>query len=92
LAEDDEGVRKVLRHLLNAGGYRVPEGADGRDAFRLFEQHAASIDLLLTDAIMPRPNGRKVHSLRQTLFPGLARARAAGVRFWPAADRGSNGR
>jgi len=60
LAEDEESVRKLLRHVLDASGYLVLEAADGRDALRVFEQHAAAIDLLLTDVIMPGLNGREL--------------------------------
>lgn len=58
LAEDEESVRKLLKHLLEAGGYKVIEAADGLDALHLFERHAGAIDLLLTDVIMPGLNGR----------------------------------
>jgi two-component system cell cycle sensor histidine kinase/response regulator CckA len=60
LAEDEDSVRKLLRHLLDGCGYRVLEAADGLDALRVFEEHASSIDLLLTDVIMPGLNGREV--------------------------------
>ena len=71
LAEDEGSVRKLLRHLLDAGGYRVLEAADGRDALRLFEQHAGSIDLLLTDVIMPGLNGRELAQKALASKPGL---------------------
>ncbi|MGA2741817.1 MAG: ATP-binding protein [Bryobacteraceae bacterium] len=60
LAEDEQSVRKLLRHVLDASGYRVLDAADGSDALRLFERHADSIDLLLTDVIMPGLNGREL--------------------------------
>jgi signal transduction histidine kinase len=71
LAEDEESVRKLLKHLLDAGGYRVLEAADGRDALRQFERHAGSIDLLLTDVIMPGLNGRDLAEKAMASKPGL---------------------
>jgi len=60
VAEDEDSVRKLLAHLLNASGYRVIEAPDGHEALRLFRQDAASIDMLLTDVIMPGLNGRQL--------------------------------
>lgn len=57
LAEDESSVRKLLKHLLESQGYRVFEAADGREALHLFEKDAGSIDLLLTDVIMPGLDG-----------------------------------
>ena len=57
LVEDEPDVRNVVSRMLAASGYSVL-GANGpREALSLFEQHAESIDLLLTDVIMPEMNG-----------------------------------
>ena len=71
LAEDEENVRKLLRLVLETGGYRVLEAADGREAWRVFEQHAGSIDLLLTDVIMPGLNGHELVEQALASKPGL---------------------
>jgi CheY-like chemotaxis protein len=34
LAEDEESVRRLLRHLLDASGYQVLEAADGANWLR----------------------------------------------------------
>jgi two-component system cell cycle sensor histidine kinase/response regulator CckA len=60
VAEDEESVRSLIKHLLTARGYRVLDAADGGDALRLFAQHPGSIDLLLTDMVMPGMNGREL--------------------------------
>jgi len=71
LAEDEDGVRHLIKYVLTARGYRVYEAADARCALELFEQHSESIDLLLTDMVMPGINGRDL--ARQVLAskPGL---------------------
>jgi CheY-like chemotaxis protein len=71
LAEDEESVRRLLRHTLDAAGYQVLEAANGQEALRLFERHAGSIDLLLTDVIMPGMNGRELARQAQASSPGL---------------------
>ncbi|MBM3774529.1 MAG: response regulator, partial [Acidobacteria bacterium] len=54
LVEDDESVRKLLKYLLAKRGYRVLEAGDGLEALALFEREPESLDLVLTDVIMPR--------------------------------------
>jgi len=71
LAEDDEGVRTLLRRLLTANGYQVLEASDGEDAWRIFKQHSGSIDLLLTDVVMPGMNGSDLVQKAVTSRPRL---------------------
>ena len=60
LVEDEEAVRDLLREVLQGKGYRVLEARDGFEALRLSTGHSGSIDLLLTDVIMPKMNGREL--------------------------------
>ena len=60
LAEDEDSVRKLLRNMLVAGGYKVLEAANGQEALGVFERNPDAIDLLLTDVIMPNLNGREL--------------------------------
>jgi nitrogen-specific signal transduction histidine kinase/CheY-like chemotaxis protein len=71
LAEDEENVRRFLKHLLTGRGYRVLDAVDGRDALRIFEQHSGPIDLLLTDMIMPRMGGRELAQMALSRDPEL---------------------
>lgn len=52
LAEDDEGVRDVLRRQLTRLGYRVTEARNGDRAIELL-QRDPTIALLITDIVMP---------------------------------------
>jgi signal transduction histidine kinase/CheY-like chemotaxis protein len=56
VVEDAEGLRALARRLLQRQGYTVLVAANAEEALRLFEQNA-SIDLLLTDVVMPGASG-----------------------------------
>jgi PAS domain S-box-containing protein len=60
LVEDEAPLRRMLREALANAGYQVLEANDGSDALRRWEQDARSIDLLLTDVVMPLLNGREL--------------------------------
>ena len=56
LAEDDDGIRRMMAVLLRYDGYRVLEACDGDEAALLCESEIV-IDLLITDLVMPRVTG-----------------------------------
>lgn len=57
LAEDDDGVRGATRRLLKRAGYEVIEARHGVEALERLREHAGSVDLLLTDVVMPELGG-----------------------------------
>jgi len=58
LSEDDANLRALTRDILESAGYTVLEGQDVEDALRIAEDEDGTIQLLLTDVVMPRMNGR----------------------------------
>ena len=60
LVEDDAAVRALAHRLLERAGYQVIAAADGVEAEGVAAEHPGAIDLLLTDAIMPRLGGREL--------------------------------
>jgi PAS domain S-box-containing protein len=57
LVEDEATVRSAVRRILERSGYEVLEARHGADALLVAGQHARTIDLLLTDVVMPELNG-----------------------------------
>ena len=56
VVEDADGLRELTRRLLQRHGYTVLVAANAEEALRLFEQNE-SIDVLLTDVVMPGASG-----------------------------------
>ncbi len=53
LVEDEESVRDLMQTILTRQGYRVMEASSGLNALEVWKHNRASIDLLLTDLVMP---------------------------------------
>ena len=57
VAEDEDGVRELLRKVLTEHGHTVLEARHGRDALMLAERYERPIHLLVTDVVMPEMGG-----------------------------------
>jgi nitrogen-specific signal transduction histidine kinase/ActR/RegA family two-component response regulator len=71
VVEDEALVRDVTRAMLSRRGYRVLVAKDGENALSVAANHMGVIDLLLTDVIMPRANGRRVAEQLRMMRPEL---------------------
>jgi PAS domain S-box-containing protein len=71
LVEDELGVRQLVCEMLQRLGYQILQASGGAEALRLFEQHQGSIDLLITDVIMPQMSGRELAQRLKVLQPSL---------------------
>lgn len=60
LAEDDATVRELHSMMLEEAGYTVIGAVDGSDALNKFSAHQETVDILVTDVIMPKFDGKKV--------------------------------
>jgi PAS domain S-box-containing protein len=56
VVDDEKGLRELAKRLLERQGYTVLIAGDAAEAFRLADDHP-SIDLLLTDVVMPGLSG-----------------------------------
>ena len=71
LAEDETGVRTLARRILERAGFRVLEARHGADALMLWRQHADSIDVAVTDLVMPEMDGRTLADALHESRPAL---------------------
>jgi CheY-like chemotaxis protein len=69
VVEDDEGVRELVRLMLEANGYEVLTVADADEAAHLCGDRA--IDLLLTDVVMPDVSGSELAERLAALAPDM---------------------
>lgn len=58
--DDDEIVRQVLEMLLKDLGYEVISSSDPYEAISIFDLNKESIDLVISDMIMPKLNGKEL--------------------------------
>lgn len=71
VVEDNQQVRALVVRTLGEAGYDVLVAEDGRAAVALCEQRSTSIDLLLTDVVMPHMSGRTLAERLARLHPGI---------------------
>jgi CheY-like chemotaxis protein len=57
LVEDSDVVRDVIASLLESGGFTVLKASGGEEALSISRRKDVSIDLLLTDIVMPEMGG-----------------------------------
>lgn len=58
LIDDDESYRGLLKIILESGGYEIVEAEDGKEGLKKLAE--SSIDLVITDIMMPEKDGIEV--------------------------------
>lgn len=71
IVEDEEGILGISKAMLERLGYAVLTASTPEDALREAEANAGDINLLITDVIMPRMNGRELAQNLLSLDPNL---------------------
>ena len=71
LVEDDESVRNLVRTMLETKGYEVIAAAGAEEAERLCAERTGTVDLLLTDVVMPEVNGRALAERLSSTSPSM---------------------
>jgi signal transduction histidine kinase len=71
LIEDEEAVRKLVRRTLEKHGYQLLVAASGTEALELAQNYTASIQLVISDVVMPQMGGREVAEQLKAVRPGI---------------------
>ncbi len=71
VVEDEEPVRRMTCTALERNGYRILQAADGAEALAIARRHQGSLDLVLTDLIMPEMGGVALVERLQKERPGI---------------------
>lgn len=88
LVEDDISVLELVETMLTQLGYRVLATNSPTEAIHIAEQHPESIDLIVSDVIMPELNGRDLVNRIRVLFPELRVLYMSGYTANIITDRG----
>ena len=72
LVDDYRRVRDLARKVLTRQGYRVLTAASGDEAIQVARQFDGTIDVLVSDIVMPGTSGPDLARQLQQLRPGLA--------------------
>ncbi len=69
VVDDEEGIRRLLRQILESAGYEVAEAVNGREA--LLKVEARSTDLVITDLVMPDQEGLETIRALLRQYPSI---------------------
>lgn len=61
LVEDEEVIRRASQRVLERFGYDVRVAADGQEALSVLRNPSVTVDLVVTDVVMPRLGGQKLY-------------------------------
>jgi len=71
LVEDDDMFRGLVREVLARAGYEVLEARDPEEARSSCREAGASVDVLVSDVVMPGGSGVELAAELRSRFPGL---------------------
>ncbi len=69
VAEDSEEVRMLSVKILEGQGYKVYAAPDGSECLRIVNELNESVDMLITDVIMPDMNGKSLYMRIAEKYP-----------------------
>ena len=71
LVDDDEAVRNVIATILRRAGHTVTVASDAKHARAAAEQLGDTLELLITDVVMPGMGGVELSRELQRRWPSL---------------------
>lgn len=69
--EDEAFVREITCEILESAGYHVLKARNAAEARTVFRDHRKTVQLLLTDIVLPGGNGRDLAREFRTMNPAL---------------------
>jgi PAS domain S-box-containing protein len=71
VVEDEDSIRELLRDVLREWGYSVLDTAAPSGALEILETFTGTIDLLLTDVVLPEMGGPQLATRVEASRPGI---------------------
>ena len=71
LIDDEPMLSKISKEILESLGYEVLAASSPREAIRIAQEYQGTIDLLITDVVMPEMNGRDLYQRLKDVRPRL---------------------
>ncbi len=71
LVEDEEAVRAFAARALASRGYQVLEAGSGLEALDVLAEHGGTVDLVLSDVVMPEMDGPSLLKALRTTYPDI---------------------
>ena len=87
IADDEETVCTVVKKMLELMGFSVLTVPDGREALKLFREHANEIVCVLLDLTMPHMDGEEAFRVMRRLHPGVTVILCSGYNEHDATQR-----
>ena len=57
--------------ILEEAGYKIIEALDGQDALDKFMEHQTEVDILVSDVIMPKIDGKRLYEEIRKIRPDM---------------------
>ena len=86
LVEDDPHLRAVAQRLFEKVGYRVFAAGDGQEGLAAYRACKVSVDLVITDMVMPKISGMQLYETIRGAEPPDKRVKVLFTSGYPAAD------
>jgi two-component system cell cycle sensor histidine kinase/response regulator CckA len=71
IVDDDDAVRIPAAEFLMMEGFKVLQARNGAEAIHVAQQNRTTLDVLITDVVMPKMNGHQVAGKLLELHPDL---------------------
>jgi DNA-binding NtrC family response regulator len=88
VVDDEAGIRQLAARILSEEGYVVHQAGDGEEALEFLAAGGASVEVVVSDIVMPRLNGVQLLQALASAHPGLPVILMTGYGADELAERG----